>query len=226
MCPLRSIQPPIILLSVACADRTGRRLCAVEAVSGADCPLFPPFAATCLIRLESRRSTSYTVSRWASTNPLTLRICEIQADSLCRFDTSFRVASLRFHNCQLTYDNAWPIVRWQDLWNWTSYESCAESALLGITSEGWKGHEAFHICADEIPWEGGVTPESRRPVGSTERMNKAGSVELIKHSWAGTPIREGWFDGEKGFRRATADTTKAKKLLGFVHRDGPAPRGS
>ena len=87
-------------------------------------------------------------------------------------------------------------------WNWTSYKSCAEAALLGLTSEGWSGHEVFIICADDIVYGADLD---------------ISTVELLKKHWPGSKVEEDFW--KDNLRRATADNTKAKKLLGFVHRD-------
>jgi hypothetical protein len=139
----------------------------------------------------------------------------MQAVSLCRFDTSLRIASLRYHFCQPTYNDAWPGVIPCDLWSWTSYESCAESALLGLTSEGWTGAEAFIICSDETAWEGGVTHESIRKGDKPERETSV--LDMIKHAYPKVKVREEYWKDNK--RRSVWDNTKAKKLMGWEHRD-------
>lgn len=88
-----------------------------------------------------------------------------------------------------------------DHWNYTSYDSCAEAALLGLPSEGWSGHESFHICADDIIYD---------------KDEEISTPQLIREHWAGIAVREYWKDDA---RRATADNSKAKRLLGFVHKD-------
>lgn len=146
---------------------------------------------------------------------LTGRFCEEQAVSLCRFDTSLRIASFRFHLCAATYDEARPNVQYLDLWSWTSFESCAEAAMLGLTSEGWEGAEAFIVCSDETAWEGGVSPDSIRTDHVVQRDTSV--LDLIKHTYPTTKVREEYWKDNK--RRSVFDNSKAKKYLGWQHRD-------
>lgn len=145
------------------------------------------------------------------------RFCEEQAVSLCRFDPSLRIASFRYHLCAADYSSARPGVMWLDLWSWTSFESCAESALQGLTSEGWEGAEAFIICSDETAWEGGVTPDSllNGNEGASDRTTSV--LDLIKHSYPTTKIREDYWKDNK--RRSVFDNSKAKRMLGWQHKD-------
>ena len=141
----------------------------------------------------------------------------MQAVSLCRLDTSLRIASLRYHLCQATYNDAWPQVIPADLWSWTSYESCAESALLGLTSEGWTGAEAFIICSDETAWEGGVTHETMRKAGGEKVERETSVLDMIKHAYPNVKVREEYWRDNK--RRSVWDNSKAKRMLGWEHRD-------
>jgi nucleoside-diphosphate-sugar epimerase len=139
----------------------------------------------------------------------------MQAVSLCRLDFSLRIASLRLHHCRETYEDAIPHILPGDLWSWTSFESCAESALLGLTSEGWTGAEVFIICSDETGWEGGVTYESIRKGSKPERETSV--LDLIKHAYPQVKIREEYWKENK--RRSVFDNSKAKEMLGWEHRD-------
>lgn len=139
----------------------------------------------------------------------------MQAVSLCRFDDALRIASFRYHLCQPDYDTARPNVLAADMWSWTSFESCAESAVLGLTAGDWEGHEVFNICSDETAWEGGVTNESIRTGDTPERDTSV--LDLIKHHYPTTKVDETYWKDNK--RRSVFDNTKAKELLGFVHRD-------
>jgi nucleoside-diphosphate-sugar epimerase len=105
---------------------------------------------------------------------------------------------------------------WLDLWSWTSFESCAESALLGLTSEGWEGAEVFNICSDETAWEGGVERDSiLLPDQGSDRSLAV--LDLIKHTYPNTKVREEYWKDNK--RRSVFDNSKAKRMLGWQHRD-------
>lgn len=122
----------------------------------------------------------------------------MQAESLCRREPSLRIASLRLHVSKATKAEAAEASKSSLHWNLSSFDSCIEAALLGLTSEGWLGHEVFHICEDEIVYS---------------KDEKMSSVELLKQQWPGTTIDDEYF--KENPRRATADNTKAKRLLGF-----------
>lgn len=144
-----------------------------------------------------------------------VRFCEEQAVSLCRLDDSLRIASLRFHLCEPDYDSARPKVIPNDLWSWTSFDSCAESALLSLTSEGWTGAEVFIICSDETAWEGGVSHDTIRTCDKVQRDTSV--LDLIKHTYPNTKVREEYWKDNK--RRSVFDNSKAKSLLGWEHKD-------
>lgn len=114
-----------------------------------------------------------------------------------------------------TYEEGTPRTRWEDLFSWVSHQACAEACLLGITSEGWKGAEAFNIVAPDICWEGGV---SAAIPGHEDLMGKVGSVELMKKAWSGRVgvlHEEYWRENP---RRGFWTTDKAEKMLGWKHR--------
>jgi len=141
-------------------------------------------------------------------------VCELQATAMTRFTPGLRIASLRFHLCELSYTTAVPLTLVRDVFCWTSFDACASACELGLTSEGWEGHEVFNIVAPEICWEGGVKTEEQSKVVKEE---KVGSLELIEEHWRGryNGLREGWWDGRP--RRSFWDSTKAERVLGWRH---------
>ncbi|WWD16109.1 hypothetical protein CI109_100534 [Kwoniella shandongensis] len=147
---------------------------------------------------------------------LSKEICETQARSIVRLFPGTRVASLRFHMVVPSLSIALPKTHASDLWAWVSVEASARACLLGITSEGWEGAEAFNIVADDIAWEGGLAPESK---GQNQENGKhVTSLELAEHNYKGRygGIREGWWvEGRE--RRGFWDCTKAERLLGWKH---------
>ncbi len=166
------------------------------------------------------------------------RICEVQADAMSRLIPDLRIASLRFHMARPTYQDSWPDVTAGELWGWVSYKSCAEACLLGITSEGWEGHEVFNITSPKLCWEGSVAERDRKidlsgeikqtrgtkwacePLQRLEETKndsiKVTSLELLQGYWPGTEVKEGWWTPGNE-RRGFWDTTKAEKLLGWQH---------
>lgn len=180
-------------------------------------------------RMNRDRSRSVSVS----TNSIT----EIQAGAINRLLPDVRIASLRFHMVRPTYTTAWPDSEIKDLFAWVSYASAAQACLLGLTSEGWEGHEVFNIVADKICWEGGLKVEEKRrlPEGTTndvrgwggltpacgleehvEGEKKVASLDLLKEHWPGTPVKPGWW-GPGNERRGFWDTSKGERLLGWRH---------
>lgn len=85
-------------------------------------------------------------------------------------------------------------------------ESIAEACLLGLTSEGWSGAEAFYTVAPTTQiWE----QEGDQGLSSTGLAKKY-------HSQA--KLRDGYYDGQSGRGRGFFDCTKAEKLLGWQHK--------
>lgn len=83
--------------------------------------------------------------------------------------------------------------------------SVATACLLGLTSEGWEGHEAFFI----------VAPHTR----TGQQGSSTSSLELARKYHPKAKLREGWFESEehKGFY----DTNQAERLLGWKHENVP-----
>lgn len=111
-----------------------------------------------------------------------------------------RVASLRL--AWSVPDKSWvgavdPTAAAKGLWAYVQEDSSAEAFLLALTSEGWSGHERFFVVAPEI----GVERDSK---------------ELREEYYPGVPIRQDReVDGRVGF----FECSKAKRLLGWLHRD-------
>ena len=153
--------------------------------------------------------------------PCTHRICEIQADSICRLYDDCRISSLRFH---MTCDRDEAIPRGQkgDLWSWTSLDDAANACLLGITANETsfqRGHEPFYILHDDLflgkeSWEvaRGVYDEAIKNGMNPDTVT---AKELIDLYYPNTKVREGWFDGNP--RRSLFDNAKAKEMLGWDH---------
>ncbi|WWC85650.1 uncharacterized protein L201_000516 [Kwoniella dendrophila CBS 6074] len=141
--------------------------------------------------------------------------CEIQASAITRYYPEFRVASLRYHMCKPNYKDSSNFSRMQSLWGWVSLESCARAALLGLTSQGWKGHETFILASNDIVWDGNLD--------QTERFTgeKVSSLDLLEYSWKGrydeSKLNRQWWANNP--RRGFWDTTKAQKVLGWSHDD-------
>lgn len=117
-----------------------------------------------------------------------------------------------------TYAESTPHSRWQDLFAWVSHAASARACLLGLTSEGWEGHEAFYIVAPDTCWEGGVSPEM---AGGEELRGKVRTLELLEKAEGfkgkvGKVRREFW-EGEGRERRAPFDASKAERVLGWRH---------
>ena len=146
-----------------------------------------------------------------------VRIAEAQASACCRRHPATRIASLRFHMAKDGYDDAWPVCLPEGLWGWVSYEACARACVLGLRSEGWHGHEVFHIAADEICWEGGLTEASMRKPGEVGvDGHKVAALDLLDHTFPGTEVVRDWW-GPGRARRGFYDCSKAERLLGWRH---------
>ena len=77
--------------------------------------------------------------------------------------------------------------------------SVASALLLGLTSEGWSGHEVFYCVAPTIAW-----PE-----------DQADSRSMARKAWPDVPLREEWFAGRKD--QGFYDCSKAERMLGWKH---------
>ena len=167
-------------------------------------------------------------------------VTEIQAGAFVRLRPEVRIASLRFHMCRSSYETACPDAEAKDLWGWVSYAAAAKACMLGLTSTGWSGHEVFNIVAPNICWEGFRRhPEQKRSLceGATDGMGSSlkrtlpldreaddgakadpTSLELLAEQWPGTRIKPGWWDEMHAYR-GFWDTSKAERLLGWVHEE-------
>lgn len=139
---------------------------------------------------------------------------EIQGDALVRWDRSVRIASLRPHMVRESYDTAWPDCRAIDIFSWVSYEATARACVLGLTSEGWSGHEVFNVVAPEICWEGSVEKQRTKEDGVGEG-EKVGTQELVRKYWPKVEMDEEYWAGRP--RRAVWDSSKAERMLGWKH---------
>ncbi len=109
-----------------------------------------------------------------------------------------------------TYASAVPCSETRSLWSWVSLRSCATACLLGLTSQGWTGHEAFNVVGPEICWHGDGDAGSERGISS---------LELLRREYPQADrIREGWWS-EQNPRRAFWDTSKIERMLGWKHEE-------
>lgn len=78
--------------------------------------------------------------------------------------------------------------------------------MLGLTSEGWEGAEAFHIAAGEIFYPAQLS-------GGVD----VSALELLEKHWSGRVknVDKSWWDENP--RRSFFDTSKAETLLGWKH---------
>ena len=81
------------------------------------------------------------------------------------------------------------------------------ACLLGLTSEGWSGSEAFYKVAP-----GTLIDAMQVDIG--EGMS---SLKLARKYHPKAALREGYFDGDGAKGRGFFDTGKAERLLGWKH---------
>jgi nucleoside-diphosphate-sugar epimerase len=134
------------------------------------------------------------------------RMCEAQADALCRMYPALRIASIRMHFTRASINETTSSVKHTGLWSWSSVEAVVRACILGLTSEGWSGSEAFHIASEEIFFP----PELSDGV-------KVPALDLVERYWPGriTQIDRVWWEGRP--RRSFFDTSKAQRMLGWRH---------
>lgn len=115
-----------------------------------------------------------------------------------------RIASLRLHwslpdRSAAIRSGLDSVKHAKDLWGYVQEDSSAEAFLLALAdSDKWSGHEAFFITAPEI-------------------VIDTNSNVLREEYYPDVPIKEDWnVSGRQGF----FDCSKAKRLLGWVHKDG------
>lgn len=117
------------------------------------------------------------------------------------------------------YDSSWPDCRALDAFSWVSYAAVAKACVLGLTSEGWTGHEVFNIVAPGICWEGGVEDQwvkgDEEKVKAMNEEDKVGAKELVQRYWPGVEMDEEYWEGKP--RRAIWDSSKAERMLGWSH---------
>ena len=127
----------------------------------------------------------------------------MQADTIVRRYPFMRIASLRLSwslpNKRTANLHQDPERRKNDLWGFVHEDSGAEAFLLAVTKDDlpWSGHEAFFIASPETT--------------SIE------DSQLLKDKfWPTVPIKEGkTIEGRQGF----FDCSKAKRMLGWIHKD-------
>ena len=129
---------------------------------------------------------------------------EFQATAMTRFTPGLRIASLRFSHALPSFTDAEKVSNARNLYGWVSYAACASSCLLGLTSEGWEGHEVFYIAAPEIAYD------PNKGVTSLELMRREFNAKIDE-------VRKEWWDGRP--MRGFIDTRKAERVLGWRHEE-------
>lgn len=86
-------------------------------------------------------------------------------------------------------------------------DAVVRACLLGLTSEGWEGSEAFYI----------VAPETLIDAMQEELGEGISSLELAKKFHSTAALREGYFEGDDAKGRGFFDTSKAERMLGWKH---------
>ena len=132
---------------------------------------------------------AYSLSKW---------ICEQQADSFARRDTSMTIASLRFH--WVVPDRATAARRRGDmgdivvkhLWGYTTLDAAARACLLSVTAL-FEGHETFYVVAPDT-------------------MMDEASQNLRDRFFPAVPLMHE-LDGNQSF----FSSAKAERLLGWSH---------
>lgn len=75
---------------------------------------------------------------------------EIQCESFVHWFPDMRIASLRIHEVQplktvQKEHEEDPEFAAKQLWAWVNPTAVARACMLGVTSEGWKGHEGEYL---------------------------------------------------------------------------------
>jgi nucleoside-diphosphate-sugar epimerase len=135
-----------------------------------------------------------------------LSIIEEQAAAICRFYPTTRVASIRMHFTRSLPFEKTSTVKNTGLWSWSSVDAVVRGCVLGLTSDGWDGAEAFHIAADDIFYPAELSDGVEIP-----------ALELLERFWPGRVKRvdKSWWEGRP--RRSFFDTSKAQRMLGWTH---------
>lgn len=137
----------------------------------------------------SYNEDAYSLSKW---------VLETQADSFARLCEDMTISSLRFHGIvPAKYDGSArfemrPMVN--HLWAYTNADEAARACELALLAE-FMGHEAFFIT--------GPTTVVNRP-----------SLELARQFYPDVKIT-----GDLSGRRSFYDTSKAQRLLGWLHKE-------
>lgn len=82
-------------------------------------------------------------------------------------------------------------------------DAVARACLLGLTSEGWTGAEAFYIVAP--------TTKMHEEKGDAEPS----TLENLKKYHPQAKIKPGWYEEHRG--RGLFDCSKAERMLGWKH---------
>ena len=133
-------------------------------------------------------------------------MCEEQAKAVCRLYPETRIASIRMHFTRASINETTSSVKHTGLWSWSSVDSVVRACILGLTSEGWSGAEAFHIAAEEIFFPKELSGGVEVPALDLLEKHWSGKVKYIDESW--------WRDKP---RRSFFDTSKAQSMLGWTH---------
>lgn len=125
------------------------------------------------------------------------------------------------------YELAWPDCMARDHFAWVSNEACASACELGLTSEGWEGHEVFNIIAPEHCWEGSVEVQRKKgdagpDVGVKGSNERPTTLALLKHYWPHVKLDDAYFAQNPW--RSVWSAEKAEKLLGWKHDEYPATK--
>jgi nucleoside-diphosphate-sugar epimerase len=92
------------------------------------------------------------------------------------------------------------------LWSWSSVDAVLRACILGLTSEGWTGAEAFHIAADDIYYPANLSENVELPALDVLERHWPGRVKHIDKTW--------WAENP---RRSFFNTSKAQRMLGWKH---------
>lgn len=110
------------------------------------------------------------------------------------------------HFTRSSIDETTSSVKHTGLWSWSSVDAVVRGCVLGLTSEGWTGAEAFHLAANEIFY----------PASLSDGV-EISALNLLEKHWPGRVkvVDRSWWDGNP--RRSFFDTAKAQRMLGWQH---------
>ena len=86
-------------------------------------------------------------------------------------------------------------------------DAVVRACLLGLTSEGWSGSEAFYI----------VAPGTLIDAMQVDLGEGMSSLELAREYHPNAALRQGYFDDHGAKGRGFFDTGKAERLLVWKH---------